>query len=128
MVPVATRGSYPRFIMVGSDSRPIVTTVAPTIPVLAASSMPTIITDMPNPPRNGPNSNAMVSSSCSATLERSSMTPMNTNRGTAISVSLIMMPYRRLGMASRKAGSKVPVMVPTRANPKAVPASEKATG
>jgi hypothetical protein len=78
--------------MVGSDSRPMVTTVAPTMPVLAASSMPTTVTEMPSPPRMGPNSSDMVSSRFSATLERSSITPMNTNSGTAISVSLVMTP------------------------------------
>ncbi len=76
--------------MVGSDSRPMVTTVAPTMPVLAASSMPTRVTEMPSPPRRRPNSIAMVSSRFSATRERSSITPMNTNSGTAISVVLIM--------------------------------------
>ena len=78
--------------MVGSDSRPMVTTVAPTIPVDAASSAPTTLTAMPRPPRMRPISSAMVSSSASASLERSSITPMNTNSGTAISRSLVMMP------------------------------------
>jgi len=74
--------------MVGSDSRPMVTTVAPTMPVLAANSMPTMMTEIPRPPRMGPNNMPMVSSNSSATFERSSITPMNTNRGTAISVGL----------------------------------------
>jgi hypothetical protein len=62
------------------------------MPVLAASSMPTRVTEMPSPPRSGPNRRAMVSSNCSAILDRSSMTPMNTNSGTAIRVKLSMMP------------------------------------
>ena len=70
----------------------MVTTVAPTMPVLAASSMPTSVTEIPSPPRRGPNSIAMVSSRLSATRERSSITPMKTNSGTAISVSLVMTP------------------------------------
>jgi len=70
----------------------MVTTVAPTIPVLAASSIPTRVTEIPRPPRRGPNSIAMVSNRLSATCERSSITPMNTNRGTAIRVSLVMTP------------------------------------
>ena len=70
----------------------MVTTVAPTIPVEAASSAPTTETEMPSPPRRLPNSWPMVSSSSSATLERSSITPMNTNRGTAISTSLVITP------------------------------------
>src|SRR5690554_815505 len=38
--------------MVGSASRPIATTVAPTTPVDAASSAPTTVTDRPRPPRS----------------------------------------------------------------------------
>ena len=70
----------------------MVTTVAPTIPVEAASRAPTIETEMPSPPRRLPNSWPIVSSSSSATLERSSITPMNTNSGTAISTSLVITP------------------------------------
>ena len=114
--------------MVGSDNKPMVTTVAPTIPVEAASSIPTRVTDIPNPPRNGPNSAAMVSSRLSATRDRSSMTPMKTNSGTAISVSLVMIPYRRFGSASRKAASKTPNHPPTMAKISDTPARVKATG
>ena len=78
--------------MVGSDNSPIVTTVAPTIPVDAASSAPTTLTAMPSPPRSRPISSAMVSSSASASFERSSITPMKTNNGTAMSRSFVMMP------------------------------------
>jgi len=70
----------------------------------------------------------MVSSRLSATRERSSITPMNTNRGTAIRVSLVMMPYRRFGSASRKALSNRPNRSPSPAKAKAVPPREKATG
>ena len=70
----------------------MVTTVAPTMPVEAASRAPTTETEMPRPPRSVPNSWPMASSSSSATLERSSITPMNTNRGTAISTSLVITP------------------------------------
>jgi hypothetical protein len=49
--------------------------------VLAAISIPTRITEIPSPPRRDPNSIAMVSSRFSATRERSSITPMNTNSG-----------------------------------------------
>ena len=78
--------------MVGSANSPMVTTVAPTIPVEAASSMPTKTTDRPRPPRICPNIMPMVSRSCSAILERSSITPMNTNSGTATRTSLTMTP------------------------------------
>jgi hypothetical protein len=71
----------------GSEIRPMATTVAPTIPVVAASSPPTNTTDMPRPPRTGPNSWAMVTSRSSAMRDFCSMIPMNTNSGMAISVS-----------------------------------------
>ena len=70
----------------------IVTTVAPTMPVEAASSVATITVEMPRPPRNSPNSSPMVVSSTSASCERSSITPMTINSGTAISTSLVLMP------------------------------------
>ena len=92
MVPAATLGSYWRLSMVGRDNSPMVTTVAPTMPVLAASNMPTTVTEMPSPPRSGPNNSAMVSSRFSATRERSSITPMKTNSGTAIRVALVITP------------------------------------
>ena len=78
--------------MVGSDIRPMVTTVAPTMPVEAASIMPTRVTEMPSPPRSEPNSRAMASSRVSATLDFSSSTPISTNKGTASRVVLVMMP------------------------------------
>ncbi len=70
----------------------MVTTVAPTMPVEAAKSMPTKMTDRPKPPRKLPKSSPMVSRSCSAILERSSITPMKTKSGTATSSSLTMTP------------------------------------
>jgi hypothetical protein len=63
------------------------TTVAPTMPVVAASSAPTNTTEMPRPPGTGPNNCAMVTSRSSAIFERCSMMPMNMNSGMAISVS-----------------------------------------
>jgi len=59
---------------------------------------------------------------------RSSVMPMNTNNGTASSVSLDMMPNIRLGSPDRNADSKPPPMTPPKANSNAVPPSEKATG
>ena len=70
----------------------MVTTVAPTIPVEAARRAPTRMTEMPRPPRSGPNSWPMVSSSASASRDRSSITPMKTKSGTATSTSLVMTP------------------------------------
>ena len=73
--------------MTGSEISPIATTVAPTIPVVAASRAPTKTTAMPSPPGIGPNNWAMVTSRSSATLDRSSMIPMKMKRGMAIRVS-----------------------------------------
>ncbi len=63
------------------------TTVAPTMPVVAASRAPTKTTEMPRPPGIGPNSCAMVTSRSSAIFERCSMMPMKMNSGMAMSVS-----------------------------------------
>ena len=41
--------------MVGKEISPIAITVAPTIPVVAANSAPTKITEIPSPPGIGPN-------------------------------------------------------------------------
>ena len=68
----------------------MVTTVAPTIPVLAARSAPTMETEIPRPPGNLPKSFPMVSSNSSAIWERSSTIPMKTNKGTAMRISLTM--------------------------------------
>ena len=46
----------------------------------------------PRPPGSAPNAMPMVSSSSSATRERSSITPMKTKSGTAISTSLVITP------------------------------------
>ena len=62
-------------------------TVAPTMPVVAASRAPTNTTEMPSPPGIGPKSWAIATSRSSAIRDRCSMMPMNTNSGIAISVS-----------------------------------------
>ena len=87
----------------------MVTTVAPTIPVEAASNAPTAITESPMPPRRPPKRRPMASSSSSATFERSSITPMKMKSGTAISTSFhIALPKMRCGMARMKLMSKTP--------------------
>ena len=78
--------------MVGSTIRPIVTVVAPTTPLAAASSVPTMATEIPRPPRSVPNSRPIVSSRSSAMRERSSITPMKMNSGIASSTSLVITP------------------------------------
>src|SRR5690606_20572675 len=106
----------------------IVTTVAPTIPVDAAIIAPTTVTERPSPPRSRPNSKLIVSSSSSARRDRSSMTPMNTNSGTATSTSFVIVPKMRCGSADRKASSKTPRAIPRTAKISATPPSVKATG
>ena len=106
----------------------MVTTVAPTIPVLAASSMPTIVTEMPSPPRSEPNNALSVSRSSSAIRARSNVMPIKTNSGTAISVSLVMMPKSRLGKPARNALSKPPPTTPANANKSAVPPRRERDG
>ena len=98
------------------------------MPVLAAIIAPTTTTAMPSPPGVVRINCASDCSNWSASFDRSSITPMNTNTGTAISVSLVMMPNTRFGKASRKTGSKVPDSTPMPANSRATPASVNATG
>ncbi len=74
--------------MVGSDKSPMVTTVAPTIPVDAARNAPTTTTATASPPGNGPNTRAIVVSRSLAIFERSSTMPIITNISTASSVSI----------------------------------------
>ena len=78
--------------MVGRDNSPIVTTVAPTMPVEAANKAPTRITEMPSPPRILPNNSPIFSNKSSAMRERSNIVPMKINNGTAISTSLRIVP------------------------------------
>jgi hypothetical protein len=70
----------------------MVTTVAPTMPVEAARSAPTMVTETASPPRTLANSMPMVWRSWSAIRARSSITPMKTKSGTATSTSLTMVP------------------------------------
>ncbi len=101
----------------------MVTTVAPTMPVDAPSRAPTTTTDIASPPFRRPNSRPMVSRSSSANPERSSITPMKTNRGTAARVTLVMRPQIRNGSRLKKSQPK-PIM------PKVseTPSSVKVTG
>ena len=71
---------------------PIVTTVAPTIPVDAANIPPTITTEYASPPLIFPNKIAMVSRSFSAIPDFSRVNPMNMNNGTANNTKLFIMP------------------------------------
>ena len=60
--------------------------VAPTMPVVAPISTPTRMMPMPMPPRSPPARWPITSIRSSAILDFSSITPMNTNSGMAISV------------------------------------------
>ena len=107
----------------------MVTTAAPTMPVEAASSAPTINTEIPRPPRSRPNSRPIESSSSSATRDFSSMIPMKTKSGTASSVSFHMAPPKiRDGIAPMSDGSNTPSIQPTPAIKSADPARVKAMG
>ena len=55
--------------MAGRDIKPIATTVAPTIPVVAASKAPTKTTEIPRPPLTAPNNWAIVINKSSAILD-----------------------------------------------------------
>ena len=114
--------------MVGSTIRPIVTVVAPTTPLAAASSTPTRITEKPRPPGSAPNRRAIVSSKSSAMRERSSITPMKMKSGMASSTSLVMTPKMRSGNAPSSARFITPAAEPETANSSDKPASVSATG
>src|SRR5262245_41206333 len=128
IVPVISRLSYPRRIMVGSDTSPMVMTLAPTIPVDAARMAPTTTTEIAMPPRSRPNSRAIVSSSSSARPDFSSTTPMKTNSGTAMSVTFVIVPQMRKGRMSKKSGRSAPVSTPSRPKKRPVKVRLKATG
>ena len=106
----------------------MVTTVAPTMPVLAAISMPTRMTASARPLRLLASNALMDSSSDSAIRVFSSTTPISTNRGTASMVWLVMIPNSRFGRKPRSDGLKAPVSTPPKANSSATPARVSATG
>ncbi len=107
---------------------PMVTAVAPTMPVEAASSAPTITTEYPKPPRRRPNRRPMRSSRFSAMRDCSSITPMKMNIGSASNTSLVITPKMRCGNAPRIPNPMTPSMCPSRAKISDTPASVSATG
>ena len=114
--------------MVGSVISAMVTTVAPTTPLAAASSTPTRTTEMPRPPGNAPNRRPIVSSKSSAMRERSSITPMKMNSGIASSTVLVITPKMRCGSAYRRPRSIAPSAWPSTAKASETPPSVSATG
>ena len=93
-VPAARVCEYLCRNIAGSEISPIAMTVAPTMPVVAASNAPTKTTEIPSPPGIGPNNCAIVTNRSSAMRERCNMMPMKTNSGMAISVSRSTSQYR----------------------------------
>jgi hypothetical protein len=106
----------------------MVTTVAPTIPVLAAKRAPTIIIEMLRPEFVFLNTMAMSLSILAAMPDLSKTTPIKTNNGTASSVWLFMIPKMRMGRVLNKLGSKKSIVIPKSANKIEVPAKVNATG
>lgn len=109
--------------MVGSDINPMVTTVAPTMPVEAPRRAPTTTTEMASPPRTLRKRACMVSRSSRASPDRSRANPMKMNSGTAMSMVLVMKPHMRRGNRSKKEGLR-----PMRPKRKLVPIMVKVTG
>ena len=88
--------------MAGNEIKPIAITVAPTIPVLAANKVPTMITEIPKPLFKFPNISDIDSKSFSAIFDFSKITPIKTKRGTATKVELVMIPNNLFGIVSNK--------------------------
>jgi hypothetical protein len=106
----------------------MVTAVAPTMPVDAASRAPTTTTENPKPPRRRPNSPPMRSSKSSAMRDCSSITPIKMKTGIASSTSLVITPKMRCGNAPRMPKLMALSMCPSTANASDTPASVSATG
>ena len=112
----------------GKDINPIVTTVAPTIPVLAAKRAPTRIIEILNPPLMFLKAKAIFSSILDAMPDLSKTVPIKINKGTARSVTLFMMPNILKGILLKIAGSKMPNGMHIKANKMDIPDKVNATG
>ena len=106
----------------------MVTTVAPTIPVLAASKAPTIIIDIDNPPFSPRKAFAIFSSIFAAIPDLSRIVPIKINKGTASKVTLFMIPKILIGILLKIVGSKIPKGIQINANIIDTPAKVSATG
>ena len=120
--------SYPWLIRIGRDISPIVTTVAPTIPVLAAKRAPTIIIDIDKPPFVLLKAAAMFSNIFAAIPDFSKIVPIKINSGTASKVTLFIMPKILMGMLLKIVGSNIPKGTQINANIIDTPPRVKATG
>ena len=92
IVPVANFLEYPYFIIIGRDITLIITTLAPTIPVLAARTAPTATVLTASPPLIFPKSSPTETKRFSAILLFSKTSPMKIKRGTAIRVKFCIIP------------------------------------
>jgi hypothetical protein len=126
--PVEKLFSYPWLIKIGKDIKPIVTTVAPTMPVLAASKAPTIIIDTDNPPLIPLKAFAIFSSIFAAIPDFSRIVPIKINRGTASNVTLFIIPKILIGILLKIVGSKISKGMQINANIIDTPARVSATG
>ena len=126
--PVEISCGYPCFKNAGKEINPIAITVAPTMPVLAARSAPTKMTEMPSPPLKPEKKSDILSKSSSATFDFSSNTPIKIKRGTAIKVEFVIIPKILFGRVSKRNKSKNPKILVINAKIIETPAKVKATG
>jgi hypothetical protein len=102
--------------------------VAPTIPVLAAKSAPTIIIDIDKPPLVFLKAAAIFSNIFAAIPDFSKVVPMKINKGTARRVTLFIIPKILIGMLLKIVGSNIPNGTHIKAKSIDTPARVKATG
>ena len=126
--PVERSCGYPCFKNAGKEIKPIAITVAPTMPVLAASKAPTKITERPSPPLKPEKKSDILSRSSSATFDFSNNTPIKINKGTAIKVEFVITPKILFGRVSKRNKSKTPKKLVIKAKIIETPAKVKATG
>ena len=106
----------------------MVTTVAPTIPVLAANNAPTAIIEMLKPPLIFLKANAIFPSIFDAIPDRSRTVPIKINSGTASKVTLFMMPNILNEILFKIDSSNIQSEIQTRANKIDTPERVNATG
>ena len=125
IVPAANRMEYFCLSITGKAIRPSITTEAPTIPVLAAMTMPTMVTDKANPPGRCPNMRSSDNNRFLAMLDFSSISPMKTKSGTASISQFVSVPVNILDDTVLR---NTKGMSPIKVNRIPTPASTKATG
>merc|ERR1711991_368982 len=106
ITPADTFLLYFHGIIRGRLSIPIVTTVAPTIPVDAAINTPTNKIEYTRPPRIFPQSLDIFSRREFAIPDFSNITPIYINKGTAIRVSFVIIPKTLFGRTLRRTKGK----------------------